>query len=196
MIRTSERVIEIRILILSDQALDLALEKEVAIRYYDVNKLAFKNCSGCFSCWKKSERQGQCIYRDIAEQIRTEFIESDFTIVISEVVFGGYSSKIKKVFDRFIPLIPPLTERKENRIIHIPLFPRYPSLLFIGIGEQIVQEEQETFQLLAAKNAAAFYAPSFETLFLTKQNISKCICDRITSGYFQNFELRQKTVQK
>jgi multimeric flavodoxin WrbA len=51
-------------------------------------------CVGCFGCWLKTPRV--CLEPDIGLEIAQAVVQSNTTLLLTLVTFGGYSSEIKK----------------------------------------------------------------------------------------------------
>ena len=66
-------------------------------------KLAY--CLGCFECWTKTP--GLCRIDDAGQDVARSIIQSDLTIYLTPITFGGYSSELKRAVDRIICLISP-----------------------------------------------------------------------------------------
>ena len=67
-------------------------------------------CTGCFNCWLKTP--GLCVTKDAANDILRTIIESDLMIFLTPIIFGGYSSELKKVVDRMPPLASPFLAKE------------------------------------------------------------------------------------
>jgi hypothetical protein len=82
------------------------------------------------------------------------------TILFTPVTFGGYSSEIKKIQDRWLPLILPYVGFYHGETHHTPRYSRYPRLVGIGIQQVPNQAEANLFKVLVGRNAINFHAPS------------------------------------
>lgn len=74
-----------------------------------------KHCIGCFGCWIKTP--GQCVIQDRCTVIPSYFSQCNEVIIISPLLYGGYSQKIKAVLDRSIGYILPYF-RYVNKEMH------------------------------------------------------------------------------
>lgn len=70
-----------------------------------------KSCIGCFGCWVKTP--GECVLKDRCSVIPGYISKSSEVIIITPLLYGGYSSKVKAVLDRSIGYILPYF-----RIVH------------------------------------------------------------------------------
>lgn len=122
--------------------------------FYEVGKEDLNFCVGCFGCWTKTP--GVCVFNDLGREINREFVNSDVVVLLSPVRYGCYSTAIKRVWDRSIPIILPFFKKINNEVHHAPRYSKYPELVIVGYGENISDSEVETFKSLSAANAVNF----------------------------------------
>lgn len=108
-------------------------------------------CIGCFGCWVKSP--GECIIDDDNHAISSAVINSDLYILLTPVVFGSYSSELKRMLDHTIPLILPFFQRINGEVHHAPRYHRYPDLLGIGVQSTPNPSQAAIFRSLVERNA-------------------------------------------
>jgi multimeric flavodoxin WrbA len=77
----------------------------IEVQTYTLREVKLDHCIGCFGCW--IETPGICVQADAGREIVQEIIRSEMTVLFTPVTFGGYSSELKKVVDRWIPLLLP-----------------------------------------------------------------------------------------
>jgi multimeric flavodoxin WrbA len=85
--------------------MDILNHNNADVSVYRLKDLTLAHCTGCFGCWVKTP--GTCVASDEGRKIIQSVIQSDMTILYSPVTFGGYSSVLKIIVDRFIPLVLP-----------------------------------------------------------------------------------------
>jgi len=134
------------------------------------------DCLGCFKCWVKTP--GICIIDDYGREAAAKVINSDLLIFLSPIIFGSYSFQLKKALDRMIPLISPYFKKVKGEIHHKKRYSKYPSLLVIGIGNEMNEEkiktQSEIFKKLAVRNSINFYSPYFRAeVFNLANNFDK-----------------------
>ncbi len=140
-----------------------------------------KPCIGCFGCWNKTP--GICITVDDAVDLNKKIIKSDLLILLTPLTFGGYSSELKKMVDRLIPLIQPGMTKIRGETHHLKRYKSYPSILGIGVSKKADEEEEQIFALLVERNSLNFHAPKHSTCaFHTKESTSS-IKDKIKQVY-------------
>ncbi|NJL48742.1 MAG: hypothetical protein HC929_16245 [Leptolyngbyaceae cyanobacterium SM2_5_2] len=142
--------------------LDYLLEEiqvsNAAVQVYTLGELQTGTCIGCFGCWVKTP--GVCIEPDIGRDIAEAVVRSDVTILLTPIVFGGYSSEIKKIQDRWLPLVLPYFGVFHDEIHHLPRYSHYPRLVAFGLQRQPNQEEANLFKILVGRNALNFHSPT------------------------------------
>lgn len=129
------------------------------VKYYHLKEIKLVHCTGCFGCWIK--KPGACVTSDESAEILQSIIQSDMTILFTPVTFGGYSSALKILVDRFIPLVLPFFCKYDGELHHLPRYSSYPRLVGIGIQRHYSEAEAKLFKALVGRNAINFHAPSF-----------------------------------
>lgn len=132
----------------------------------DLHNSVTASCSGCFGCWVKTP--GICLKDDQARHIAKLAVNCDLLVVITPVVFGCYSSEVKKVLERLIPNISPFFLKINGEVHHKPRYPRYPVLACIGVLPGPDPESELIFNTLAGRNAINLHAPAHSTAIIYK----------------------------
>lgn len=129
-------------------------------------------CQGCFDCWINTP--GICRINDYGRTIVQQIVQSDLVIHLTPITFGGYSSEIKKVLDRAIPLLLPFFRYHHDEIHHTQRYEDRPCIIVIGYQTEETFQFEQTFKKLTQRNALNFKAPINKTLTLSNiQNISE-----------------------
>jgi multimeric flavodoxin WrbA len=128
--------------------------------------LTIAYCKGCFGCWVKTP--GVCPTRDDAGAVTRAFVRSDLAVLVTPVVFGGYSSELKKALDRSAGIVLPFFTRVHGEFHHKARYQRYPALLAIGIVDRPDDTEERIFATLVARNAVNFHAPEHGVAFVSR----------------------------
>lgn len=121
-----------------------------------------KPCMGCFGCWVKTP--GKCVISDRGSDIPSYIAKCDEVVLISPVVFGGYSESIKAVIDRSIPYVLPYFRIVGGEMHHKMRYKHSFKLKVLFYGECDVEERQIAESLVHA-NAMNFGAKSYEVKF-------------------------------
>jgi len=116
------------------------------------------HCIGCFECWTKTP--GLCRINDAGREVARSVIQSDLTIFLTPVTFGGYSSELKKAVDRIICLISPFFTQIDGEVHHHARYARYPRLLGVGALPAPQPAQEEIFHTLIGRNAINLHAPA------------------------------------
>lgn len=115
-------------------------------------------CRGCFECWVKTP--GVCVSTGVGRDIAAAVIQSDLTVFLTPVTFGGYSSELKKAVDHLIGLVSPFFMRIGGETHHKPRYARYPRLLGVGGLPEADEESERIFTTLIERNAINMHSPS------------------------------------
>ena len=123
-----------------DAALE-AVEARLRERGYDVDTVdvaaaRVAPCTGCGSCGLKTP--GRCVVKDDMQDIFRQIVASDVLVLATPVRFGSYCAELKKVVDRFQPLMVPLYVVR-NGEMHFQ--GRYDLPVLMGVG--LVREAGE-----------------------------------------------------
>jgi len=126
----------------------------ISIALEDIN---IGYCTGCFGCWVQTP--GECIIKDYEENIVKDMVHSDLIIYLTPIVFGGYSSILKKALDRQIGRVLPYFVKINGEVHHSKRYEKQQSLLSIGLLDKHDSEKEDIFKTLVARNAINMWAP-------------------------------------
>jgi hypothetical protein len=137
----------LRALVLSALGVDAAsgeatlrvLETELAERGYhsetiDCTRVRIIPCTGCSSCGLKTP--GRCVVNDDMQGVLRKIVASDVLVLATPVRFGTYCAQLKKVIDRFQPLMVPIYVVRDGEM-HFQ--GRYDLPVLAGVG--LVRED-------------------------------------------------------
>jgi len=117
-----------------------------------------RNCVGCFGCWCKTP--GKCVIPDGYGDFGKRLGACGEYLILSRVVYGGFSPFVKNVLDRNIGYILPFFELRKGEMHHKPRYPDRFRLRVFGYGEEVSPEEQAVFRRLAEANGLNLNAQS------------------------------------
>ncbi|TKJ27534.1 MAG: flavodoxin [Promethearchaeota archaeon Loki_b31] len=123
-------------------------------------------CTGCFGCWVQTP--GECVIKDYEETIVRKMVHSDLIIYITPIVFGGYSSILKKALDRQISRVLPYFTKIDGEVHHKKRYEKEQSLLGIGILDNPDAEKEEVFKTLVARNSINMWSPYQRAMIYTR----------------------------
>lgn len=149
------------------------------VQCYHLKEIKLAHCTGCFGCWIKTP--GICVAFDEGREIIQTIIQSDMTILFTPVSFGGYSSVLKIIVDRFIPLVLPFFGKYYGDIHHRLRYSSYPRFVGIGIQRHFAKAEAELFKTLVGRNAINFHAPSFAADVFSNEKDNETLNKRLKS---------------
>ncbi|SNS18007.1 NADPH-dependent FMN reductase [Anaerovirgula multivorans] len=144
----------------SIETVNRLIEKMLIEKGYEVESILLHEkkigeCLGCFGCWIKTP--GICVIDDYGRTLTENIINSDVVIYLTSVVFGGYSSELKKAIDRVIPLLLPFFKKVNGEVHHKERYKRYPKVIVLGIMEDEDYDMKETFNSLIKRNSLNWY---------------------------------------
>lgn len=149
---------------------------------HDVNLIAikkddYKYCTGCFKCWIKTP--GECITNDLSKHINKLSINSELVIYLTPLVYGCYSSNIKRHLDKNIPNILPFFKKINKETHHSARYSKYPNLVFVGFSNGSTESEIETFRHLTKRNSINFHSKSSHTYIVEDKKSSSEIENKL-----------------
>ena len=123
-------------------------------------------CTGCFGCWVQTP--GECVIKDYEETIVREMVHTDLIIYITPIVFGGYSSILKKALDRQISRVLPYFTKIDGEVHHKKRYEKEQSLLGVGILDKPDVEKEEVFKTLIVRNFINMWSPYQQAMIFTR----------------------------
>jgi len=127
-------------------------------------------CQGEFDCWLKTP--GECKTDDDGRELAKKMVQSNLIIHFSPITFGGYSSELKKVLDRFIPDILPFFTKRDGETHHKYRYEKRSSIIAVGVLDKPNEEKESVFKELIYRNSLNMGAPVHEAIIYTK-NLNK-----------------------
>jgi hypothetical protein len=107
-------------------------------------------CIGCFGCWIRTP--GRCVIADRGADFVAPLSLCDEFIVISRMVFGGFSPDVKAVLDRSIGIIMPFFRQVNGEMHHTKRFDKTPDMRYLFYGPDINGDEKKVAEKLVAAN--------------------------------------------
>ena len=107
-------------------------------------------CQGCFGCWTK--HPAECQMKDSLHQICRVIGQADEVVIVTKNLYGGYSAKVKNVFDRSIGTSTPFSTYRGKQMHHTLRYGKHDLWTVVVYGD-ITEAEKETFRYLAERNA-------------------------------------------
>lgn len=149
------------------------------VESFTLRELEISPCLGCFGCWVKTP--GVCVIQDAGRDVARAVIRSDLAVFLTPVTFGGYSSDLKKVLDRFIGLVSPFFTRVKGEIHHKQRYPRHPRLIGVGVLAKPDPESERIFTSLVNRNAINFFAPAHAAGVVLRGERTDRVREKVTS---------------
>lgn len=140
-------------------AADQLSARGATVTSFDVHAIDLALCIGCFDCWGKTP--GRCRFRDDGDDIARAIVQADLVVLVGPVLFGGYSSGLKRVMDRMLPTLSPMLARQDGEIYRLARYRRPASLVAIGTLPEPDPETERTFRGMVERNALHLHAPAY-----------------------------------
>jgi multimeric flavodoxin WrbA len=138
------------------------------IQTFTLRNIQFNHCIGCFNCWIKTP--GKCIHTDAGAEIIQSILHSDTLILFTPVIFGGYSSELKKITERFLPIVLPFFRQVHGETHHPPRYPTLSRFLGIGLHPHPLNKESDCFKKLVGRNAINISPTSYAAEVFNSMN--------------------------
>lgn len=127
-----------------------------------VRDLKLGYCTGCFGCFVR--QPGACLFRDDARAVLESLIRSEVLVLTGRMAFGGYSSTLKRMVDRLLPVLLPFFFSVRGEFHHPARYDKLPRLVVIGVPPDAPQGadpvEADVFRALVGRNAINLNAPT------------------------------------
>ncbi|MFX1520592.1 MAG: flavodoxin family protein [Promethearchaeota archaeon] len=164
------------------------LKNELEVLGYNVTSVILydtevADCLGCFDCWARTP--GICIRDDLGRDIARMTVQSDILVLLTPVVFGGYSSELKKALDRLIPIISPFFRKYKGETHHKARYEKYPRFIGVGILPQYDEEKEKIFKTLVKRNSLNFFSPVYSTGIIISSEGTEKIREEIKKILFE-----------
>jgi len=141
----------------------------------DTPSANIRPCTGCGSCGGRTP--GLCVLRDEMQEVFPRLVAADVLVLATPVRFGSHCAQLKKVVDRFQPLMAPLYCVRDGEMNFKPRYPRRPALLGVGLlapadGEyagtaRMRAAEADAFRHLISRHARNLDPPAYAAAVLT-----------------------------
>ena len=123
-------------------------------------------CRACFTCWLKTP--GICVNDDDGRRVTEEMARADLLVLISPITFGGYSSDLKKAWDRILPANLPFFKKFDGETHHPSRTGRPWNLLSIGTIASANEEREELYKDMLNRNALNAHSLKYDSVTLLK----------------------------
>lgn len=122
------------------------LSKEAQTDYVTLEQVQVKPCVNCGGCTRKT--YGKCVTRDDGDWIYSKIIRADVLVLVSPVVFGCFSFRMKRVMDKFGLVMDQHYSVKNKELVKGGMVGKQFKLFSIGVKDHCAAEEAEAFQTL------------------------------------------------
>jgi multimeric flavodoxin WrbA len=154
---------------------------------YRLRDFKVADCVGCFGCWVKTP--GQCVIDDPAREIAAKLAQTDLLVIVSPIVFGGYSYEFKKVLDRQIPTLLPFMKKYKGELHHPLRYDKTHNMAAIGVLPQPNPKSEAIFKTLVYRNSLNWQAPKQATAIIYDSDGQATVESKI-SGLLTDLEVK------
>lgn len=130
--------------------------------YFSANPF-IKHCVGCFGCWVKTP--GKCVIKDRGGDLPQLWASSSQVIIVSQLVYGGFSAPIKECVDRSLGYVLPYFRIVNGKMHHKLRYQNKFTLSAYFYGDAITSHEKEIATQLLKANAINYGAQESNTYF-------------------------------
>ena len=120
-------------------------------------------CQGCFGCWTK--HPAECFMKDSLQQVCRVIGQADELVIVTQNLYGGYSTAVKNVLDRSIGTSTPFSTYRGRQMHHTLRYGRHDLWKVLVYGD-VTEAEAAAFRLLAERNALNDGYQRSEVMFL------------------------------
>lgn len=121
-----------------------------------------RHCIGCFGCWIKTP--GRCVIQDRCAVMPSYLAQANEVVIVSPMVYGGYSPNVKAVLDRSIGYLLPYF-RIISHEMHHRMRVQNPFALNVYFYGECNEAERRVAGRLVQANAVNFGAGSYSVHF-------------------------------
>jgi multimeric flavodoxin WrbA len=122
-----------------------------------------KPCVGCYGCWIVTP--GKCVFEDRVQDFANLMGRHDEMVVVSRLVYGGFSPEVKAVLDHSIGYLLPFFIIKRGETHHPTRYDDGLSLRYLFYSRDISVSEIEIARELVSANALNLGASGLATEF-------------------------------
>ncbi len=130
--------------------------------YHDLMNKEISTCLECEDCFVKTP--GKCVIEDDHFLIMRDYITSDIVFWIAPISFGSYGANVKRVMERFQPLLVPSIEKTKGKYRYKKRYLKYPKVMIIGILPEADKADETIFFELAESSLEIFSSKGLSLL--------------------------------
>lgn len=142
---------------------DREKEGQIGEDFYFPAQPIVGRCLGCFGCWVKTP--GRCVLKDRAAVLLEQLKNCDECMIISPMLYGGYSISVKAAVERCLGYLLPYLQTSRGRMGHRLRYPHHVFRLRACFYGPCSDEERELARRLVAANGRNLGAKECQTAF-------------------------------
>ena len=152
------------------------LRKNMETNYISLDNVEVKPCYSCRGCTDKT--YGKCIVRDDGDWIYPKLIKSEAVVLVTPIVFGNYSFKIKRVLDKCAVIGSRYYKIVNKELTKTGFLGKFANLYAIGVKDNCSREEKEAFEQLF--HETLIITTSYGRSFVVSNSISSELMNKMT----------------
>lgn len=125
------------------------LARNIEAEYIPVENVDVKPCYSCGGCTNKT--YGKCIVRDDGDWIYPKVAKTDKIILVTPIIFGSYSFKLKRVYDK-CAVIGDRHYRVDNGELVKGGIGKIKKIYAVGYKDNCSAQEKAAFEALVREN--------------------------------------------
>lgn len=138
--------------------------------FYFPAQPAVRRCLGCFGCWVRTP--GRCVIQDRASILPERLANCDELIIVTPLLYGGYSACVKTAMERCLGYLLPYLRVVQGEMHHRLRYRRSFRLTACFYGP-CTEEERWIAQRLPAANGLNLGAENCQALFFQNADQAK-----------------------
>lgn len=125
------------------------LKRQVEAEYIPVMNLDVKPCYNCNGCTDRTYRK--CVVRDDGDLILPKLVRPEVLILVTPIVFGGYSFRLKRAFDKCAVIGDWHYKVRNHELVKSGLG-NFKRIYAVGVKDKVSSKEKEAFEALLREN--------------------------------------------
>lgn len=142
---------------------DRARQGQIGQDYYFPAQPPVGRCLGCFGCWIKTP--GRCVIQDRASVLPEQLKNCNEWVIISPLLYGGYSIAVKAALERCLGYLLPYLRVNQGWMGHQPRYPHRWVQLQVCFYGPCPAEQQQLARRLVRANSRNLEVQQWQTQF-------------------------------
>ena len=137
-------------------------------RHFRMRELKIKPCIGCSRCY--TTKPGECGAKDDTHSFIPEIPQQDLVVMVTPLMFGGFTSTLKRAIDRCNPMATAFVVREPDATHFVGRYDSMPKLIFVGLNEQEDSQGPNIFRILSERASRSLQSSSYDHVVFTNDD--------------------------